>query len=422
MGTMNHRIWLKVSMAGGGKTSKEFAKELFTVGNISGDIEFYINQIISNSSDDSWYFPLSGPIPSYVLDGSYQRQTPDWGYGNRAMADIAGGLAKTAGALLGGVPLIGSKARSLLTGVGEFMQSFSGDIDSPKIWMRSEFKAVDLSSRIGFENEAEFIYYRMAEIWFTLMTMPLADNSSDAAKKLQDFVKNAAKAINVSPNGPVSKFQIFAMQRPNAGVSTIDVVVGESDDLLTPGSAVKLNTTVDNRPLTLFSLNDVYLTAFASKMGGDTARGIDGRGVPRLVDFSFAFEAAQLNSALDGIRRLMKSNAARYRGVKYGVEKADIDSTLDGPRSILPPAASQKMKAAVKARQVATIPVQIAEALMYNVLNANVSLAAAQYVAGRALRVAGPTRVLVGAHGKSTTITSGIPGLLYNVARNISGQ
>jgi hypothetical protein len=489
MSSINHRLWLKVSMSGGSYTGKEtinkaspLSKEqtldkiLSASSGELGDLEGIMKSIVKNS-DGYWYIPLSGALPSYAFDGTYQKQTPDWGAGGRAMADIAGGLAKAAGDLAGNLPGVGGGARRLLTGVGDFLHSFTGDIDSPKIWMRSEFKAISLGAKLAFENRAEFAYYRAAETWFTLMTTPIPDFSAPATKTVNSVIKAFTKYAK--KGGPLDQFEIVALQRPFSGVSAFDVVVGEALPLTRPGNALKLRQKVDDQTLTLFAMDKANLSAFSVQYGGEQARGIDQDGVPRVVSFSFTFEPALVSSGINGLRRMFKQNAARYSGrVTRGYDTSDdykaagkkyaktfaaaegeaTDRNDKGERLAptsaskriadaaakravpwsrspdatyamlqlppqtppTPPGVSMRLHADAMARIVLKKGEWLGEAIMYHIMNANLSVAAVEYMAGRLIRIVGPVRSITSAAGKSVSVPAGLPGFIYNTGRKLS--
>lgn len=440
MSSINHRLWLRVAMndSVGNVPKKRMLERIIETGDLKGDIKDLMTSVVEDSDSDCWLIPLSGPLPTYAFDGAYARMTPDWGVEGRAMADIVGGLARTAGKMMGNVPLVGPGVSGLLNNVGSFIQTFAGDIDSPKIWQRSEFKSINLGALISFDNKAEFIYYRMAELWFTLMTIPRADTSSDAVKKLNATITAIGKFINVSSDGPVTRFNIAAMRRPYSDIGQMDIVVGESEPLTYGeiGSAVKLKETVDKKSLLLFAMNDLYLSSFSAQAGGDKAQTLDSEGVPRLMQMSFTFEPAMLNSVLDGMRRLLSTNSSVYKKLVYGTpadkiedmgEKTGVPLTIrPSLKRIAKDLQERQLKYGVSRIEVESkiafvySPTWIAEALIYNILNINLSVSSIEYMAGRVLRTVGPVRSIQSATGKKQWLAAGIPGLIYNTGRKLA--
>lgn len=415
--SMNHRVWLRLSQETTGMTALAFLDLLAGIKvNNERVVDLRVKDLLKsiiNNSDGYWYLPITGTLPSYVFEGKYARQTPDWGMGGRQMADILGGITKSIGNVVGEVS---GTAGGFLKNIGSFFHAFTGDIDSPKIWESSEFKNIELGGKIAFESMPEFNYYKMAELWFTLMTMP------SVAKKIT-AVSKFGKFINTSKGGPIQKYDVYAMQRPTSGIPEVDIIVGSAEELVRTGQAVKVDS---GNSMILFSLDQMYLSSFSAVYGGEGMRGFDQNGVPRTMDFKLALEPMLLTSAILGLKRLLRANYNKFRTVKAVPALGVLEESAAGwpgtPQMPgVPPAEDQSLRSAVVRRRLRAAAPNLIRAVMYNVLNANLSLTAAAYVGSRARMTVGPVRVVVGPRGNSTMLPAGIPGLALNLGRGVYG-
>lgn len=394
MSAINHRIWLRIKPK---YSPLAVLKRTFSPDEIP-DSTFDLINNLSVAGRRYWYIPLTGPVPSYVFESTYQRQTPDWGQGGRFMMDLMGGVAKTAGQI---VSKLGAGGLGGWLGkVGGFIQTFSGDIDSPKIWERTDFKSVEITGRMAFESLHEFKYYKAAEIMLTSMTAPVVGKTLDHLVKL-------GKKLNMQ-RAPY--YEIIALQRPFSEVEELDIIVGEGKDITAPGMTPDVE---DKGSMILFALNKVYLSAFSAVYGGQNNLGWDNSGTSRIGDFTLSFEMATLNSALSGFKRMLQINDSRMSALSsVPVIYQDIDA---------PPQMSASGKTAAKLRTAQLLSTNLARMLMFNVLNMNLSAGAMSYVAARKYMTMGPVRVLISSSGMNAYIPSGIPGMINNQMTNLSG-
>lgn len=397
MSAINHRIWLRIKPK---YSPLAILKRIFSPNEVP-DSTFNLVNNLSVAGGRYWYIPLTGPVPSYVFESTYQRQTPDWGQGGRFMMDLLGGAAKTAGKFISGFGAPGAgKLGGWLGGVGSFFHAFTGDIDSPKIWERTEFKTVEITGRMAFESMHEFKYYKAADIMLTSMTAPVVG-------KTLDYLVKLGKKLNMQ-RAPY--YEIITIQRPFSEIAELDIVVGEGKDISVPGATPNID---DKGSLVLFALDKVYLSAFSAVYGGQNNMGWDNSGVPRIADFTLSFEIATLNSAIFGFRRMLRENDSRMSQLKaLPVIYQDTDT---------PPQAGASIKSAVGLRSARTITTNLARMLMFNVLNMNLSAGAVKYIGARTAKTLGPVRVIISPSGASSYLPAGIPGFIYNRAQTLAG-
>lgn len=387
-----------------------------------GDYVDLIHGVSRNPDfDNAFYFPISGDIPAYLFTGSYSKQTPEWSGVGKSMADIMGGLAKSAGNILnkignleavkiGGKSMLG-RLGGLATGAGEFLHLFTGDIDSPKIWDRSEVAPVTLESTVAFENEYEQKYYKAAEILLTLMTMPVTTGEFDNVARI-------GKLLNTSSEGPIRKYKIFTMGEPLSDCD-IDIVVGKQQrDLKALYDVVTVDASATSGSLNLFAMRECFLAAFSLSYGADSAAGFDERGIPRLLKYSFTLDPKSLQSIIDGYADILNFNKhTQLSDVPIGVlpgyaMPATVDDIPEGPFN--------GMMLAYAGRQVRFAAGMTIRSILNNILFGSVSAAAAAYVGQRVINSVTPVRVLVGAGGNSTLLPAGYAGYIKEAGHNIA--
>lgn len=410
-----NRIWLRVQ-------PKFDIDTIIKRFDFFGDYKDLIHGIQRNPNfDGGFYFPLTGDIPSYLFTGAYSKQTPEWGGIGKSMADIMGGMAKTAGNLLnkignleavkiGGKSVMG-RLGGLATGAGEFMHLFTGDIDSPKIWDNTSVAPVVFESTVAFENEYEQKYYKAAELLFMLMTMPITTGEFDDVAKF-------GKLFNTSTEGPIRKYKIFTMGEPLSECDA-DIIIGRQDgDLKALYDVVTVDDSNNIDGGFLFSLRECFLTAFNISYGADSGAGFDERGIPRLLKFNLTLDPKSLQSVIDGFADILRyKKHTQLAKLPIGVPP---DYAMPESIDNIPESPTQGMFINRIGRKTRFAAGMLARGIIHNILFGSVSAAAAAYVGQRVINTVNPVRVLVGANGGNAYLPAGYAGYIKEAGHNIA--
>ena len=402
-----NRVWLRI-------VPDADIGDILSRFSLFGDYKDLIEGLQKNPLwDGGFYFPLTSEVPSYLFTGNYGKQTPEWGATGKFMADALSGLLGTAGRAanaigkheaikIGGHSIFGTIGNITNKAAG-FVSTFTGDIDSPKIWDNTTISPVAAESLVSFETEFEYKYYKAAEIVLTLMTMPKQGNFIDTVAKI-------GKLINTTNGGPVSQYVLYQMEEPKS-VCDISIFVGkQQSDLIKLNDVISVDS--DSGSMVLFAINGCFLSSFGLNYGTETSgAGFDAVGIPRMVKYNFTLDPKTIKSVLDGFALVLASN--KYNSaLTLPVEKLPYYAEAATPDEI--PGVSRSISLAAGFRQAQFDVGSLARAFIHNILFGNISVAAAQYVGARTINALSPVRVIVGANGNSIPMVSGVSGYLLN--------